>query len=187
MSLRFLSVATIALLAVPLMAQSAKGIKPRSKPESYPAVNEQPTVILGAAQLSPTQIRKTFVSSLGEDYLVFEIGAFPKSAIPLSPQDFMLVVRGGKDVVRPADPDVITGTKGRGQPRCWDFACRWRRLFHWWRSQRSLYRSKRLDDNYRSVGTWWSSETGSQDHPSRSQDHGGRTEGKAVTDWNHCP
>lgn len=113
MSLRFLSVATIALLAVPLMAQSAKGIKPRSKPESYPAVNEQPTVILGAAQLSPTQIRKTFVSSLGEDYLVFEIGAFPKSAIPLSPQDFMLVVRGGKDVVRPADPDVIAKNLGK--------------------------------------------------------------------------
>jgi hypothetical protein len=112
-SLRFLSVATIALLALPLMAQSATGIKPRSKPESYPAVKEQPNVILGAAQLSSTQIRKTFVSSLGKDYLVFEIGAFPKSALPLSPQDFMLVMRGGKDVIRPADPDVIAKNLGK--------------------------------------------------------------------------
>jgi len=106
---RAITFAAVMLLALSAFAEPHKGIKPRSSAESYPAVSNQPNLAVGAVQLSPTQVRKTFVSSLGKDYVVLEVGAFPKSEVQLSPQDFMLVVRGQKDEIRTADPDTIAG------------------------------------------------------------------------------
>ncbi|MGZ5116961.1 MAG: hypothetical protein ACXWIH_12725, partial [Burkholderiales bacterium] len=48
-----------------------------------------------------------FVSNLGKDYVVIEIGIFPKSETKLSPQDFTLRVKGEKDELPPADPTVM--------------------------------------------------------------------------------
>jgi len=122
MSRQLLFLAALALLTIPAAAQSAKGIKPRSNPGNYPNINEQPTFTLGAAQLSAAQVRGTFVSSLGKNYVVIEIGAFPKSPVQLSPQDFMLVVRGTKDVIRPAEPDVIAKNLGKKEGTSHDVA-----------------------------------------------------------------
>lgn len=122
MALRFASIAMMVLLTMSSAAQSTKGIKPRSKAENYPAVNDQPNVTLGAAQLSAAQVRSTFVSSLGKDYVVVEIGAFPKSPFQLSPQDFMLIVQGTKEVIRPAEPGVIAKNLGKKQGTSHDVA-----------------------------------------------------------------
>lgn len=108
-----LHIAAITLLALPVVAQPAKGIKPRSNPESYPAVKQQAALTLGAEQLSSTEVRRTFVSSIDKNYVVLEVGAFPKSEVQLSPQDFMLVVRGEKSAIRPADPDTVARKLGK--------------------------------------------------------------------------
>ncbi len=106
---RTLTFAVVMLLALASFAEPHKGIKPRAKAESYPAVSQQPIMTLGAARLSDSQIRKNFVSTLGKKYVVLEIGAFPKSEVQLSPQDFLLVVRGQKDEIREVDPETIAG------------------------------------------------------------------------------
>jgi hypothetical protein len=96
-----------------LFAQDTKGIKPRAAVGEYAAVSDQPTFALGAERLSPDEVRRTFVSDLSKNYVVLEVGAFPKSDLQLSPQDFMLVVRGQKNVSRPADPEIIAAKLGK--------------------------------------------------------------------------
>jgi hypothetical protein len=99
----------VMLLVVASVAQQPRGIKPRSAPESYPAVSIQPSLTVGALRLSNSEIRKTFVANLSKKYIVLEVGAFPKSEVLLSPQDFLLVVREQKDEIRAADPDTMAG------------------------------------------------------------------------------
>lgn len=106
---RTLLLPAVMLLVIASVAQQPKGIKPRSAPENYPAVNIQPNLTVGTLRLSDSQIRKTFVASLGRKYIVLEVGAFPKSEVLLSPQDFLLVVREQKDEIRAANPDTIAG------------------------------------------------------------------------------
>lgn len=106
---RTLTFVVVMLLALASFAEPHKGIKPRAKAESYPAVSTQPSIAVGAARLSEAQVRKSFVSSLGKKYVVLEVGAFPKSEVQLSPQDFLLVVRGQKDEIRGSDPETIAG------------------------------------------------------------------------------
>jgi hypothetical protein len=106
---RTITFAAVMLLAVASFAQPHKGIKPRANAESYPTVTHQPNFAVGAARLSEKQVRKTFVSTLGKKYVVLEVGAFPKSEIQLSPQDFLLVEHGQKAEIREADPETIAG------------------------------------------------------------------------------
>ena len=110
---RGLLLATLAVSSAALFAQQTKGIKPRATADQYPAVSQQQQVTLGAARLSSEEVRRTFVSSLDKGYVVLEIGAFPKGEVQLSPQDFMLVPRGQKNVIRPADPEAIAGKLGK--------------------------------------------------------------------------
>lgn len=114
---RGLILAAIVLASAVLFAQEAKGIKPRAAADEYPAVSRQQQVTLGAARLSTDEVRSTFVSDLNKGYLVLEIGAFPKSEVQLSPQDFMLVARGEKNVIRPADPETIAAKLGKKESR----------------------------------------------------------------------
>jgi len=101
------SIAAVLLLGVAAVAQSGAGIKPRAQADSYPATSDQSTATFGVAQLSEKQVRKTFVSSLGKQYVVLEVGVFPKSEVQLSPQDFVLAVRGEKQEIAAADPNAI--------------------------------------------------------------------------------
>ena len=96
-----------------LFAQDIKGIKPRAAVDEYPAVTQQPTFTLGAVHLSPDEVRRTFASDLSKNYVVLEVGAFPKNELQLSPQDFMLVVHGQKSLIRPADPEIIATKLGK--------------------------------------------------------------------------
>lgn len=106
---RALLLPAVMLLVSASVAQQPRGIKPRSAPESYPAVTAQPNLTVGALRLSDSEIRKTFVASLSKKYIVLEVGAFPKSEVVLSPQDFLLVIREQKDEIRAADPDTMAG------------------------------------------------------------------------------
>ena len=95
------------LLTVPLLAQQHVGLKPRAKASDYPVVQEQNEFTIGVAQVPPKQVRRSFVSNIGKDYIVVELGVFPKTETKLSPQDFVLRVQGEKDMIRPADPQLI--------------------------------------------------------------------------------
>src|SRR5256885_8484004 len=106
---RALLLPAVMLLVIASIAQQPRGIKPRSAPESYPAVTVQPSLTVGALRLSDSEIRKTFVANLSKKYVVLEVGAFPKSEVLLSPKDFLLVVREQKDEIRAADPDTMAG------------------------------------------------------------------------------
>src|SRR5581483_1739712 len=106
---RFIAFAAVVLLAVSCFAEPHQGIKPRASAEKYPAVSTQKDLTVGAARLSEAQVRKSFVSSLGKKFVVLEVGAFPKSEIQVSLEDFLLVVRGQKDEIREADPETIAG------------------------------------------------------------------------------
>lgn len=106
---RTITFAAVMLLALASFAEPHKGIKPRANAESYPTVTHQPNFAVGAARLSDKQVRKTFVSTLGKKYVVLEVGAFPKSEVQLSPQDFLLVVHGQTSEIREADPETIAG------------------------------------------------------------------------------
>src|SRR4051812_15093064 len=107
----------VMLLVIASVAQQPRGIKPRSAPESYPAVTIQPNLTVGALQLSDSEIRKTFVANLSKKYIVLEVGAFPKSEVLLSPKDFLLVVREQKDEIRAADPDTMAGQLAKTKQR----------------------------------------------------------------------
>jgi len=107
--------AAIVLSSAVLFAQETKGIQPRAAADEYPAVSHQQQMTLGAARLSPDEVRRTFVSDLNKGYVVLELGAFPKGEVQLSPQDFMLVTRGQKNVIRPADPEIIAAKLGKKQ------------------------------------------------------------------------
>lgn len=95
------------LLAASLFAERAPVVKPRAKAHDYPAVKEQENFTLGAAQLSAKQVRKAFVSNIGKNYVVVEVGVYPKSDTKISPQNFVLRAADETDSVHPADPQVM--------------------------------------------------------------------------------
>ncbi len=92
------------LLAASLFAERPPVVKPRSKAQDYPAVHEQQSLTLGAAQLSAKLVRKAFVSNIGKNYIVVEVAVYPKSETKISPQDFVLRSVDEKGAIYPADP-----------------------------------------------------------------------------------
>jgi hypothetical protein len=101
------------LLASFLLASSwaqQQVVKSRPKPTDYPSVQEDQKLTLGAAQLSSKQARKAFVSNLRKDYLVVEVGIYPKQEAKISPSDFSLRVKGRDEKIRPADPVTMATT-----------------------------------------------------------------------------
>jgi hypothetical protein len=95
------------LLAASLFAQRPPVVKPRAKAQDYPAMKEQQNVVLGAALLSAKQVRKVFVSNIGKEYVVVEVGLFPKTETKISPKDFVLRANDEKGAICPADPRLI--------------------------------------------------------------------------------
>jgi hypothetical protein len=95
------------LLAAPLVAERPPVVKPRAKAHDYPAVKEQQNFTLGVAQLSVKQVRKVFVSNIGKEYVVIEVGVYPKSETKLSPRNFVLRATDENDAIRPADPQAM--------------------------------------------------------------------------------
>ena len=101
---RVLAASALLLVFTCSMVAQKVGIKPRSKPSEYSAAQKTNTLELGATQLSAKQVRKAFVTNVSKDYLVVEVGVFPKSEVELSPEKFLLKQKDASDVVHVADP-----------------------------------------------------------------------------------
>ena len=90
-----------------LFAERPPVVNPRAKAQDYPAVQQQPSFTLGVAQLSAKQVRKTFVSNIGKDYIVVEVAVYPNADISIAPQSFTLRQADSKETVHPADPQLM--------------------------------------------------------------------------------
>lgn len=97
----------LVLVAGSAVAQHAPVVKPRASAKDYQAVGESANATIGAAQLSRKQVRKTFVSNLRKDYIVVEIGVFPKTTLKLSSSDFTLRVANSDTPIASADPRAM--------------------------------------------------------------------------------
>jgi hypothetical protein len=95
------------LTAAFAFAQKTPVVKPRARVQDYAAVKEQQNFMLGAAQLSRKQVRKAFVSNIGKEYVVVEVGVYPRGDTKVSPQDFVLREQNAKDTSAPADPRLL--------------------------------------------------------------------------------
>ena len=89
------------------ITESAPVVKPRSHATDYQAVGEHTNATIGAAQLSTKQVRKAFVSNMRKDYIVVEIGVYPKAGFKLSPADFTLHASNTDKPISPADPHAM--------------------------------------------------------------------------------
>jgi hypothetical protein len=95
-------------LAACVMADSTRGIRPRSKPSEYPVFEQQKTVSIGAEQLSEKQVKNSFASELNGHYIVVEVGVYPgaDNTLEVAPDQFMLRI-GTTSLVRPASPETV--------------------------------------------------------------------------------
>ena len=91
------------------LADSPKGLKPRENVSSYPVHRQQVALALGAERLSNTQVQHAFATELDNRYVVVEIGVFPskEGSVVLAADDFMLVVTGTNQTLRPVKPETI--------------------------------------------------------------------------------
>jgi hypothetical protein len=94
------------------VAFAGDGIPPRGTAEDYSAHTASGKVTIGAAYVTPAQVKKVFGEDLDKrGYVVFEIGVFPSgnSEVEISPDDFKL--KQGKDssVTRAATPHMVAG------------------------------------------------------------------------------
>lgn len=91
-------------------AFAGDGIPPRGSAEDYTVHDVSGKIAIGAAYVTPAQVRKLFGEDLDKrGYVVFEVGMFPAgdTEADISPDDFKL--KQGKDpsVTRAATPHMI--------------------------------------------------------------------------------
>jgi len=103
-------------------AMAGDGISPLPSAKSYPAHAEAGKLTLGAAYVTPAQVRKLFGDDLDRHgYVVFEVGMFPTDTqVDIAADDFKM--RQGKDpsILRALSPhDVAAGVhpSSTTQPR----------------------------------------------------------------------
>src|SRR5262249_4791562 len=96
------------LLAALVSAEGRQGIKPRSDISGYPAHVARAGVAIGAALLSPDQVRNMFASDL-RNYTVVEVMLQPDDGVTLdvAASDFTLRIAGTQSTARPASPRAI--------------------------------------------------------------------------------
>ena len=111
---------TIALTGIAVAQQV--GVTPRKNAQDYPSMQTQGDLTLGAAQLSPKQVRKQFVSSLGNRYVVVEVGIYPRAEMKLSPLDFSLRRKGNTELIHPEDPTSIAAKINEREQKGQDIA-----------------------------------------------------------------
>jgi hypothetical protein len=103
-------VGSLCLLLTLAIAFAGDGIPPRGSAEDYPAHQVSGSIAIGAACVTPAQVKKLFGEDLDKrGYVVFEVGMFPigDTQAEVSPDDFKL--RQGKDasVTRAATPHMV--------------------------------------------------------------------------------
>jgi hypothetical protein len=106
-----------AALAASLSAAEAPGIRPLATAAEYPAHVSQDGLTIGAALLTPDQVRKHFVSDIHRAYLVVEVGVYPAgpAAFRVEPDAFLLRIPGQR-ASRPASPKAVAGVLQKTAP-----------------------------------------------------------------------
>src|ERR1051325_1075237 len=97
------------LAAAALMAGET-GIRPRPNAADYPASQSGAGATLGAAVLSPDQVKKLFAIDLTRlGYSVIEVGVYPEASknVDIAARDFLLRIGSDGTTVRPAPPSTI--------------------------------------------------------------------------------
>jgi len=97
------------LLALSI-AFAGDGIPPRGSAEDYTAHEVSGKIAIGAAYVTPAQVRKIFGEDLDKrGYVVFEVGMFPNgdADVDLSPDDFKLRQGSESAVTRAATPHMV--------------------------------------------------------------------------------
>ena len=96
------------------LATDPRGLKPRSGPADYPAHETGTDVTIGAAVLTPAQVKSTFATDLS-GYLVLEVGVYPGAgqAVDVSIGDFAVRVGSEGEIVRAANPQAIAASNQR--------------------------------------------------------------------------
>jgi hypothetical protein len=94
-------------LAGTLLAASAlggDGVPPRTSASSYPAHADAASALIGAAQVTPAQLAKTFPALLSKNYVVLEIAVYPKDGAAVDVGIFDFVLQAGAVGEIRADP-----------------------------------------------------------------------------------
>jgi hypothetical protein len=108
-----MKVAAICMIAGTVLF-AEDGMRPRNVGD-YPVHSEKNGVTIGAAVLSPEQVRNAFATNLSSGYVVVEVAVYPADgrALDLSNMDFTLKLAGTSDVVRPSSARSIAGALHR--------------------------------------------------------------------------
>jgi len=109
-------VGLIYLLAGLLLADDARGIRPRESGADYTAHQKVPGAIVAAAVIPPDQVKKLFATDLNAGgYVVIEVGIYPEAGneIEVSAGDFLLRVGSNPAIVRNASARAIAAALQR--------------------------------------------------------------------------
>ena len=105
----------ILVLCSAVPAQDRRGTPPRQESNRYPFHVNDERLSLGAVLIPADKVRKLFVTDLGQDYLVVEVGVYPginQSAEVLSTA-FTVRIAGTDSASRPANPKIIAAMAQR--------------------------------------------------------------------------
>lgn len=115
-----MSVGSVLIAAVAAAAVSfgQTGMRPRPVPEDYPAHQAGPGFSLGAAALTPDQVKKQFAADLNRGYVVIEVAVFPTAgqSMDLAARDFMAKFGSSSDIERPLTAQAIAAHLGTRKP-----------------------------------------------------------------------
>lgn len=99
----------LAILTLPLLADSPKGTVPRSTAGRYAAHTEVGGAALGATLLTSKEVHKAFTTDLTQCCLVVEVALYPgkDKQLDVWPDDFVLSLAGTDTAVKPSNPRLL--------------------------------------------------------------------------------
>jgi hypothetical protein len=102
-------VTLLALLTLPLIADSPKGTVPRSAADKYAAHAEEGGAAIGATLLTAKDVHKTLNTDLTHCCRVVEVALYPakNSTIDVSSNDFVLRLAGTDTAVKPSSAELV--------------------------------------------------------------------------------
>lgn len=109
--MKSITICSVLILTTALLI-AAQGTVPLKKATEYRSHVEVDGAGLGAAVLNDAQTKQRFVSDLGRDYLVVEVGLYPKAGADLKvqPEQFVLHVSGQDRALRSENPKVVAAS-----------------------------------------------------------------------------
>jgi hypothetical protein len=107
-----------AYLLLPMLVWSAEtpGIRPRAAPADYTPHVTREGLTIGAAVLTPDQVRKSFVADVHRAYVVVEVAIYPTCEVELELDAFQLRLPGTQNSVRPATPRAVASALQKTAP-----------------------------------------------------------------------